>query len=213
MCCPSARRAPLARSYNDIDFVAPKRHGRSVETLLARLGYEPDAEFNAIHGRQRMFFVDRAHAREADVFIDSIRGCHRLDLDGRLTATHSTLAPADLLLSKLQVRETNRKDHLDIFALLVDHQLTDDDRGINRTRLIDVCCNDWGWWRTVTEVAERVRSVAEEVLDSRELKRVSSSLHELHMMFLEAPKSTRWKLRARVGDRVPWYEMPEEVEH
>jgi hypothetical protein len=28
-----------------------------------------------------------------------------------------------------------------------------------------------------------------------------------------APKSTRWKLRARVGERVPWYEQPEEVGH
>ena len=29
----------------------------------------------------------------------------------------------------------------------------------------------------------------------------------------EAPKSTRWKLRARVGDRVTWYAEPEEMEH
>ena len=28
-----------------------------------------------------------------------------------------------------------------------------------------------------------------------------------------APKSARWRLRARVGDRVPWYNEPEEVGH
>jgi hypothetical protein len=28
-----------------------------------------------------------------------------------------------------------------------------------------------------------------------------------------APKSTKWKLRARVGDRVAWYDEPEEVGH
>jgi hypothetical protein len=28
-----------------------------------------------------------------------------------------------------------------------------------------------------------------------------------------APKSTKWRLRARVGDRVAWYELPEEVGH
>jgi hypothetical protein len=28
-----------------------------------------------------------------------------------------------------------------------------------------------------------------------------------------APKSTRWKLRARVGDRMPWYVEPEEMTH
>ncbi len=24
-----------------------------------------------------------------------------------------------------------------------------------------------------------------------------------------APKSTKWKMRARVGDRMSWYELPE----
>jgi hypothetical protein len=28
-----------------------------------------------------------------------------------------------------------------------------------------------------------------------------------------APKSTRWRLRARVGERVTWYAEPEEMEH
>ena len=27
----------------------------------------------------------------------------------------------------------------------------------------------------------------------------------------EKPKGTRWKVRARVGERVKWYEEPEEV--
>jgi len=29
----------------------------------------------------------------------------------------------------------------------------------------------------------------------------------------DAPKSTRWKLRAKVGDRQQWYVEPEEVSH
>ena len=28
-----------------------------------------------------------------------------------------------------------------------------------------------------------------------------------------APKGIKWKTRARVGDRVRWYELPEEVDH
>ena len=28
-----------------------------------------------------------------------------------------------------------------------------------------------------------------------------------------APKSVKWKLRSNVGDRVRWYELPEEVDH
>ena len=29
----------------------------------------------------------------------------------------------------------------------------------------------------------------------------------------DAPKSTRWKLRARVGERQAWYQEPEEMGH
>ena len=29
----------------------------------------------------------------------------------------------------------------------------------------------------------------------------------------EVPKTLKWKLRAKVGDRVRWYELPEEVGH
>ena len=29
----------------------------------------------------------------------------------------------------------------------------------------------------------------------------------------DAPKSTRWKLRAAVGERQQWYVLPEEVGH
>jgi hypothetical protein len=28
----------------------------------------------------------------------------------------------------------------------------------------------------------------------------------------ETPKSRRWKLRARIGERVPWYVLPDEVQ-
>ena len=37
-------------------------------------------------------------------------------------------------------------------------------------------------------------------------------LDELWRRIEDAPKSTKWKLRDRVGDRVKWYEEPEEVE-
>jgi hypothetical protein len=35
----------------------------------------------------------------------------------------------------------------------------------------------------------------------------------LRTAIAEAPKSTRWKLRARVGERQTWYQDPEEMGH
>jgi hypothetical protein len=211
--CPSARRAPLARDYNDVDFVAPKRQSRQVEKLFEQLGYEPEVEFNKWHGETRLFFLDRTNGREADVFIDTMRGCHELRLGGRLGAAPRTLAPADLLLSKLQVRETNHKDHLDIFALLIDCELSEDDSGINRNRLTEVCCSDWGWWRTVTDVAAASQSIAASVLAETDLEQVVGALERLRRLLSDSPKSRRWRLRAKLGDRVPWYETPDELDH
>src|ERR1700759_882777 len=170
--CPSARRAPLTRLYNDIDFVAPKRQSGRVEKLFEQLGYEPQVRFNALNGHARLFFLDVAHQREADVFIDGIRGCHYLEVSDRLAVSEQTLAPADLLLSKLQVVQTNRKDYLDIFALLLDCDVSDDESGISRRRLTEVCCRDWGWWRTVTNVARSAQTVAPDVVAGGQLKAV-----------------------------------------
>ena len=40
---------------------------------------------------------------------------------------------------------------------------------------------------------------------------VLQRLDELWLMIGARPKPVRWRLRAQVGDRVPWYELPEEV--
>ena len=48
--------------------------------LLVSLGYAPEEEFNVLHGQRRLFFLDNGHHREADVFLDAIEMCHRLDL-------------------------------------------------------------------------------------------------------------------------------------
>ena len=36
---------------------------------------------------------------------------------------------------------------------------------------------------------------------------------QLHEVAETVPKGLKWKTRARVGDRVRWYELPEEVDH
>jgi hypothetical protein len=40
---------------------------------------------------------------------------------------------------------------------------------------------------------------------------VASRLSKLSKQIEQAPKTARWKLRGRVGDRVRWYDEPEET--
>ena len=47
-------------------------------------------------------------------------------------------------------------------------------------------------------------------LGVRKLK--AAQIADLRTAIDEAPKSTRWRLRAKVGERKRWYEEPEEVD-
>jgi hypothetical protein len=214
--CPSARQPPLARSYQDIDFVARSKDARAIGRLMLDTGYTPEEEFNVLHGQRRLFFLDSEHKREADIFLDAIEMCHRLDLRQRAWVLDRTLAPADLLLSKLQVVNTNEKDYKDAIAVIADHELTADDTGININRLNELCAGDWGWWRTVTMVAEQTHKYALRLTKQPEgagLAHVPERTRHILAELERAPKSRRWKMRARVGDRVRWHDDPEDVEH
>lgn len=216
MICPSARRPPLARTYQDIDFLARAKDAQKVGQLLSEHGYTPEEEFNVLHGQRRLFFLDPTHKREADVFLDAIEMCHRLDLRERAQVHAKTLTPADLLLSKLQVMNTNEKDLKDATALFADHDVTADDSGININRLNELCAGDWGWWRTATMVAEKTHKYALQVSqqpEGAELAHVPDRIRHVLAELERAPKSRRWKMRARVGERVRWHDDPEDVDH
>jgi hypothetical protein len=209
--CPSARRAPLAREYSDLDFVGLGKTVDGIEEVLGEVGYEPDQEFNALHGEDRLSFV-RADAH-ADVFLDRVRACHVLNLRERLEPWPLTLPPGDLLLSKLQIVKTTDKDLVDIISLVLDHELTIDDTGINVTRLTEICANDWGWWRTVTGTTETAIAAAEGFEASGlDAGAAVSRLKQILETLSSAPKSRRWKLRSRLGDKVVWYDEPEDAD-
>ena len=59
MVAPSARVAPFARDYADLDFAVRKRDGRAVTPFLEGQGYLAERLFNSIHGAQRLNFAHR----------------------------------------------------------------------------------------------------------------------------------------------------------
>ena len=126
-----------------------------IEKLFIDLGYQPETSFNALHGARRLFFWDNTNERQLDVFLDSVEMCHNLLLVDRIIVDDVTLPIADLLLMKLQIFETNEKDMLDIMALFVDQEITEDDSGINMRYIEQLTRSDWGLWRTITMVAEK----------------------------------------------------------
>jgi hypothetical protein len=211
MLCPSSRQPPLRRQYADIDFATtgPARDG-VVEMMEAR-GYAGDKEFNMLHGHRRLYFWDEKNHRQVDVFVDEANLCHRIDLRKRIGAVPLTLSLADLAMLKLQVVETNDKDYLDICAIFADHDLSEDDSGVNSAYITALAASDWGLWRTLGMVAERSGQFALELPDFAAVERVVERLERFRAELDTVPKSRRWKLRGRIGERKRWYELPEEA--
>jgi hypothetical protein len=209
--CPSAvDNRVLARTYADVDLVGrAQQSGQAIE-LLSSLGYAADESFNAVNGSSRLYFWDTTNHRQVDVFLDEVEMCHRIDLRQRLPTDSPTLHLADLLLMKLQIVETNDKDYLDILALLSDHSFTEDDHGINLAYLAGIAAEDWGIWRTTTMVMERAADYASTLEGYRDAPTIREQADRFVQVLGEASKSYRWKLRAKVGERKRWYELPEE---
>lgn len=207
MRCPSAHHPALARKPKDLDFASTSKHRTAVTELFREAGYQADEEFNALHGKTRLFFWDDEHSRQADLFLDRVTMCHTLDLAGRLDEHPDTLSVSDLLLLKLQVFETNERDYKDALSLLLDHA----DGGIDSGYIAKLLAADWGWWRTATMVLERLDRYARELDGFDRANDIHHLVRELLGVIEAEPKSRRWKLRARVGERARWYDLPEET--
>jgi hypothetical protein len=208
---PSAAKHPLKRKYGDLDYAVSKKDRKGVMELFRELGYEANERFNLMNGDRRLYFYDAHNGRQVDVFVDMFRMSHEIDLRGRLEHEHPALSPSDLLLSKLQIYEVNRKDLVDTVALILDHAIETGDEGevIEATYIARLAASDWGFYRTLQVNIERLRAMLDELEVDRAL--VNARLDELWRAIDEAPKPLRWRLRAQVGDRVRWYELPEET--
>jgi hypothetical protein len=209
--CPAALPpSPLARSYSDLDVVVRRTSRRRLPAVLERLEFRGADRFNAMNGHVRQLYTSKDGV-ELDVFIEQFKMCHEIDLRNRLEIDDATLPLAELLLTKLQVAELTEKDVRDCVALLLDHELTDDDTGINVTRICEVTGTDWGWWRTVTENLGKVANTVGELgLTQAPAGEATETAQELSTRINESPKTLRWRARARVGDRMPWRQEPDE---
>lgn len=208
--CPSTASGPLHRTLHDVDLVTASRTAYDLGRLLAKLGYRPEVRFNALHGRHRMLFTgpDGLHL---DVMVGDFQMCHKLVLRKRLTLDPTTLTLADLLLTKLQIAELNRKDATDVAGILHDHDLSTSGAGVDLPYMTRLLGTDWGWWRTVTANLELLPSVLPEELDSTSQNRILDQAAALRGAIDDHKKSLAWRMRARVGDRIPWRMDPEEV--
>jgi hypothetical protein len=197
------------REFKDLDFATTKKRSGDAQALLRQLGYEPHIGFNSMNAKERLLFFDELHGRQLDVFVGSFRMCHEIPLEERLDSDPRTVPLAELLLTKLQIVELNEKDVHDAVVVLDEHDVRDDDDGVNAARVAELCAADWGLWRTITRNLDAVASHVDRYDVDGE--RVSARLSKLQERIEREEKSRGWRLRAKVGDRKRWYDLPEEI--
>jgi hypothetical protein len=202
----------LPRPIGDIDF-AIKRGSRGALTgILIAAGYQPDEMYNALQGARRLLFYGKDNSRKLDIFIGDFSLCHVIPITDRLERDPITIPLAELLLTKLQIVELTERDQRDIYSLCYQHQVSRGDGSeIEGDYLADMCARDWGLWRTATATIGRCKSnLAGYDLTPEQAAVITQRLDVLWDMIEQAPKSAKWRLRSRVGDRVRWYAEPEE---
>jgi hypothetical protein len=213
---PHASHRSLARKYPDIDFVTDKDSAKRLLSFLPTEGYTPNKTFNTLSGDRRQLWYDEQHGRQIDIFIGDFTMCHTLPLADRLEIEPLTLPLAELFLSKAQIVELNRKDVLDLLALVLDHNVGQgDDETINVDLISNLCAKDWGLYTTVSMTIQKLRVALEEgevELDEEEAQAIKRRLVAMEKAMDEAPKTMAWKMRARVGTRMRWYDEVEEVQ-
>jgi hypothetical protein len=204
------------RSLGDVDLVVPAGTERNAARALEHLGWEGRRRFNALHGDQRMMFDRRQDGLKLDVMIGDLRMCQVVALDQEWRQAGLAVTVTTLLLTKLQIHELTDRDITDILGLLVGHDVAASGGGahdvLSASALAEVAGESWEWYRSIDgslatlEVAcsqGRVPATYSTVVADR-VGRVRDAIHE-------APKSRRWRLRSRIGERKRWYNEPEEV--
>ena len=209
---------PRLRAGQDIDLACLGKGRRKVADYLESAGCEPDKRFNNLNGDRQMYF-NAPSGRPIDVMVDRLSMCHTLDFKSSFGSPSITLDPADLLLSKLQIVELNAKDAHDIFHLLSGLRVGRDSArpSIDPDRFGSVLAADWGWWRTATMNLDKLAQLADgdhqDLVPEARRFEPAEQARRVRAFCDEVPKTMKWKLRAKVGDRVQWYELPEEVGH
>jgi hypothetical protein len=210
------------RAYSDIDLVGLARQAGGIGELFGDLGYlENTMVTTATLSSQRQYFKPALTAPSptgpppldhVDVFLDWMKMDHAIDFRDRLHLNTYAIDPADLFLSKLQIQRLNEKDAHDVITLCKDVYVDFEPHPgvLDLEHVADTCARDWGLYVDVmTNIDAVLENLAGYDLSPREVARIGRTLELAQNMMTEHTKSLRWRLRARLGKRLRWYNVVE----
>lgn len=203
--------AEMARALTDVDFAANRTQARLIVPFLEKRGFVQDKGVTVASEGSRYCFWRDDIGLNVDVFMDELFFCHRIPFKGRLELDGPTITTTDLLLEKMQIVEINLKDIKDTIVLLLEHPIAADGRDretIDSSHVAKLLSGEWGFYYTVTTNLEKVLSYAEHFDAVHDAQRgvLRDRVAELKTIIDAHPKPVSWKLRAKVGTKVRWYQ-------
>ena len=205
--CSSAGEPRFARINKDIDLYGLRRDGDTIVKIMETLGYKPREVFNSLSMGKRLIYYDLGNKRRIDLFLDEFEMCHKFNFKDRIPISSLTLPMTDLVMTKLQVVEMTEKEYKDLMAAFIDFEITHDERGINADRIAEISSKDWGIYKTFTTSLGLVKEAAHSLNDESGAL-IGARIDELVQAIEQRPKTFGWKVRAAVGERAKWYELP-----
>jgi hypothetical protein len=209
--------------HRDLDLVAPRPAATRLLGTFARLGYEENRHVRlASAGALLQVYRPCAHAGlrgplhaddRVDVYLDAFRLHHTIRLRRRLRREPFTLAPSDVLLAKLLRTHMSDIDVRDVATLLRDVEISEEETPgtIGLLYLARAGAREWGLYRDVTTNLERVTAESERLgLGDGEAERVRAAAARILAAMAAVGKGPRWRLRALIGERLPWYDAVDE---
>jgi hypothetical protein len=212
MHCAQAQAAmdDVERAAKDLDLVVRSGDRNGLRSLLEARGYVVDRDLLVAMEGQRYAFRHAGLELDLDVFVERLQFCHTIELDGRWERHATTIPIEDLLLQKLQVHELTDSDVIDAAVVLATHDVgpPGDRERIDRDYVAGVLAGDWGFHRDATANLDRVREAAGALvpLSAERVRRVAGAAGALREAIEQARKSMAWRVRARVGERMQWWE-------
>ena len=217
MHCAEASAAMDAadRRAKDIDVVVRQSDRTRLRKWLEAGGWVVDRDLLIAMEGERFAFRHPERGLDLDVFVERLAFCHTIELEDRWALHPTTLPIEDLLLQKLQIHELKPADAIDAAIVLATHDIetggdgADDGERIDCEYLAAVLARDWGFHRDATA---NLGHVADAAAQDAALRPAAGRAARLLDAIGAAKKSRGWRMRARVGERMQWWEDVSERE-
>ena len=204
----------FGRRLTDVDVMTYSSvKSESIDNFFKDLGFEKQQHY-IWHASTRDLFLNE-DGLLVDVFRDKLEFCHTIYFKNRLNSGHLTIPLEEMVLQKLQIVQINDKDFKDLSVLFLEHDVAESSGdSIDANFIADLFSKNWGFYYTSTTNLNKFKSYLSEIPELTDDNKsvIRRRTDRLMTVIEKAPKTMAWKVRAKIGTRMKWYNEVEEIQ-